>query len=78
MCIGLGATDNAGNLILARGVMVPLFSKEVWRGETHSLLLERQLVVLQCKLVPPVSGSKKKKTKKREEARYVKKKKKKQ
>ena len=35
MCTGPGATDNAGNLIPARGVMVPLFLKEVWRGESQ-------------------------------------------
>ena len=32
---GPGATDNAGNLIPARGVMVPLCLKEVWRGESQ-------------------------------------------
>ena len=67
MHTGTGATDNAGKVIPARGVMVPLFLTEVWPGRINQSLspLERQLVVLQSKLVPPVIGSKKKKKKKK-------------
>ena len=47
--------------------MVPLFFTEVWPGRINQSLspLERQLVVLQSKLVPPVIGSKKQEKKKK-------------
>ena len=54
---GPGATDNAGKVIPARGVMVPLLFEVAGRIRPP---LERLAGVLQSKLVPPVSGPTKK------------------
>ena len=49
--------------------MVPLFFTEVWPGRINQSLspLERQLVVLQSKLVPPVMVQKKEEGEEEEE-----------